>query len=138
MDIKLFPANIYKAYIEYCDELDSSRKLSLLFDVLGQTIRFFGCVFLSEYMYSKEVDAKLNDSIVGLTRPSLGSWLAFFREYVNYCSKRLDKNSSPFIPEFIDAFIDTYTFKDYDRQYEGRFRNPAMKRSGAFEEILTL
>ena len=64
MDIKKFPANIYKTYLEYSNENDKNRKLSLLFDVFGQIIRFFGCVFLSEYMYSKNVDSKLNDTIL--------------------------------------------------------------------------
>ena len=136
MDIKKFPANIYKTYLEYSNENDKNRKLSLLFDVFGQIIRFFGCVFLSEYMYSKNVDSKLNDTIVGLTRPSLGSWLAFIREYVR-CS---EKHSAwrPFIQEFADAYIEVYKFKDYRKQYTGRFRNPAMKKSGAIDEILAL
>ena len=134
MDTSYFPANIYKTYKEYLNEKDTNRKLSLMFDVFAQIIRFFGCVFLSEYVYSDKVDRKLNDSIVGLTRPSLGSWLAFVREYVRYNTK---ENCS-FIPEFPDVFINIVNFKEYSKQYIGRFRNPAVKKGGAFDEIIML
>ncbi len=134
MDIRKFPANIYKVYLEYKKEQVFSRKLQLMFDLFGQIIRFFGCVFLSEYMYSKNSDSKVNDSIIGLTRPSLGSWLRFIEEY----SKFIYKNKDSFIVEVGDYIIDICTFKKYDLEYHGRFRKESVKQSNAFEELLML
>ena len=134
MNIQFLPANIYKTYCEYTNEKSYSRKLQLMFDVFGQVIRFFGCVFLSEYMYSDLSDAKVNDSIIGLARPSLGTWFAFVREY----AKLIYKTKDSFINEVGDCFIDIYQYKKYEKEYIGRFRNPASSKDNAFNELIAL
>ncbi len=134
MDINKFPANIYKVYTEYINEETQTRKLHLLFDVFGQVIRFFGCIFLSEYMYSETVDAKINDSIMGLTRPSLGTWFMFVREY----AKLIYRTKDSFIREFGDCFIDIHNCRRFEKSYSGRFRNSSAKQQNSFDEIIMM
>ena len=137
MDIRKLPANIYKVYCAYKEEKTNTRKLQLMFDVFGQVIRFFGCVFLSEYMYSDISDGKVNDSIIGLARPSLGSWNLFVGEYIKFISTKENEYHS-FVDEVIDSYIDIWNTRKFEKSYKGRFRNSSSKQDNAFNEVINL
>lgn len=132
--IPKYPANIYKVYLEYNKAENMTWKLSLLFDIYGQVIRFFGCVFLSEYLYSSEKinenkQGRLNTAIASLARPSLGSWFGFVCEYAKV---------DGFIKGFHDIFAKIYKKRNFEKKYCGRFRNSDMNQGNAFDEILAL
>ena len=133
-DRHCFPANISETYKEYCETDNNVRKLFLLFDVFSQVIHFFGCVFLSEYLYSDENDGKVNDSIIGLARPSLGTWYAFMRTYV----WQFGEEDDFFISEFTEIYDRLYDLKKFDKVYKGRFRNDEIKSANVFDEIIAL
>ena len=132
---KLLPANIYKIYKEYVDETIASRKLALLLDTFKQTIHFFGCVFLSEYLYDENISEKVkctvNTMIPALARPSLGTWNGFVREY--YKNRNVEE---VFIKNFKDCMKQLMSLKELET-YKGRFRND-IKQMNVFDEIISL
>ena len=127
-----YPANLYKVCKKYCDSDNSVERVHLLLNIYTQVLNYFGCIFLSEYMYSDESNNKINKQIKALMRPSYGQWLDFIR---TYC-KHMDGNI--FLKEFKDCYAKIADDKKVDYEYKGRFRNPKSKRDNAFNELLAL
>ena len=76
------PANIYKMYDAYENETSTTRKMELILDVFKQTVQFFGCLFLSEYLWDEEkVNSTVNGYIRQMGRPALGTWDGLVRSY---------------------------------------------------------
>ena len=132
---KLLPANIYKTYKEYMGESAYVRKLGLLLDTFKQTVHFFGCVFLSEYLYeeniSEKVKSKTNKMIPSLARPSLGAWYGFVRDF--YKGRNDDE---VFVKGFNGCMKEIMSHKGLDI-YKGRFRKDTAFMN-VFDELIAI
>ena len=84
------PANITKTYIAYsaCPDSEPTRKMELMLDVFKQTVHYFGCVFLSEYLWDMDTNHETVNTIIRkLTRPSLGTWYDLIKSYIKFFGK---------------------------------------------------
>lgn len=128
------PANIYKMYDAYENETSTTRKMELILDVFKQTVQFFGCLFLSEYLWDEEKkDDDVNRCIRQMARPSLGTWYALVREYsLAFC-----RCEDSWLEGFWDCYDSVFQQK-VSSVYEGRFRDKASQKSDVFDELIML
>ena len=128
------PANIYKMYDAYENETSTTRKMELILDVFKQTVQFFGCLFLSEYLWDEEkVNSTVNGYIRQMGRPALGTWDGLVRSYAKeFCRKK---------KSWFQGFWDCYksvSEKKVSCVYVGRFREENSEKGNVFQELIML
>ncbi len=135
-EIKELPANIYKMYLEYLNENTYYRKATLMLEVFKQIVQFFGCIFLSEYLWDEEKkDELVNARIRQMFRPSLGNWYGLVETYSDsFCIV-----NESWLEGFFDCFYETSQKKtDIKQKYTERFRNKKADAASAYNELIQL
>jgi hypothetical protein len=72
-----------------------------LFEV---TLKYLASIAIAQYVRQAGNDEKVNRSLRGLARPSLGQWNGFLREILSYYD-RTGKRDGLFIPEMYEAYF---------------------------------
>lgn len=131
--IGILPANIARSYIAFseADPKEATRKMELMLDVFKQTVHFFGCFFLSEYLWDAgKNNDKINTIIRKLTRPSLGTWNDLVRTYISKFG------NETWLEGIYDAYKNSQS--KMDNPYHGRFRNEDDKSRNPFDMMISL
>lgn len=72
-----------------------------LFEV---TLKYLASIAIAQYVRQASDDEKVNRTLQGLSRPSLGQWNGFLREILTYY-ERAGKRDTLFIPEMHDIYF---------------------------------
>ena len=82
------PYIIAKQLELYLSENSAYRRMNLMVNVFTQITRYWGCIFLCDYLSTNESDPKVNNAIRKLLRPSLGCWKDFVYSYVKFSENK--------------------------------------------------
>jgi len=91
----------YKRMDDQSLEDSPSQKHLLLGDLFEVVLKYCSSIAIGQYFKDKKLDAKINRQLQNLKRPSLGHWISFLRDILNYYHK---SKYELLLPELYDFY----------------------------------
>jgi malectin (di-glucose binding ER protein) len=90
--LEQFPLPIARGYRRYLNASESKERHDLGYFLFEIYLKYLSATAIAAYLASPERDHRVNAALKGLLRPSLGEWLRFLRECLEFAGSREDSD----------------------------------------------
>jgi Tol biopolymer transport system component len=137
--LELYPLPLARGYRRYLNATEPKERHDLGYFLFEIYLKYVAAAAIAMYLAGKERDHRVNACLKGLLRPSLGEWVRFLRECLEFLSRR--EEPDPAIRSMAALFKEKTarwlrTLDIYNRMRALRTGEPSAKESASLENLL--